>query len=226
MRDMRRIVVRLEQTFEKLMEFTTKHELKIMIEKLLSPREEVIVNALQSLIELGNQQSVIVYAMLNEVSAMQGLVSLLNHTKIKELRLLALRALSSVCCTVECIRSLEQCHGVDTIASLLNNGQSLEERVEAAGVLAQVTSPWITDNHKVDGLTKHVPSLVSTLTSLAGSATSHSSSCQPLLHGDQQPQEYEAAVHCQKIAGKSPSQPIHFGICQGPGGDRHGQCGS
>jgi hypothetical protein len=57
---------------------------------------------------------------------------------------------------------------VDTIASLLNNGQSLEERVEAAGVLAQVTSPWITDNHKVDGLTKHVPSLVSTLTSLAG----------------------------------------------------------
>ena len=39
--------------------------------------------------------------------------------------------------------------------------------MEAAGVLAQVTSPWITDNHHVEGLTKHVPRIVSTLTSLA-----------------------------------------------------------
>jgi len=42
---------------------------------------------------------------------------------------------------------------------------SLEERVEAAGVLAQITSPWITDNHKIADLDQHVPSMVASLTS-------------------------------------------------------------
>ena len=150
-----------------MVELTTKHELKGMIEQLVSSKNESVLSSLQSLIELGNQQSVTVYAMLNDVSTMEGLVSLLNLTGSAEVRLLALRALSSVCCTVECIRSLEQCEGVDAVASILTTSCSLEERVEAAGVLAQVTSPWITDNHQVEGLTIHVPSMVSTLTSLA-----------------------------------------------------------
>ena len=44
---------------------------------------------------------------------------------------------------------------------------SLEDRIEAAGVLAQITSPWISDNHKIQKLDAHVPSMVSSLTGLA-----------------------------------------------------------
>jgi hypothetical protein len=44
---------------------------------------------------------------------------------------------------------------------------SLEDRIEAAGLLAQITSPWITDNHKIENLDCHVGSMVSSLTGRA-----------------------------------------------------------
>lgn len=51
------------------------------------------------------------------------------------------------------------------VDNLLNSRFSLvEDRVEGAGVLAQITSPWISDNHKVKDLDKFVPSMVSALT--------------------------------------------------------------
>ena len=40
-------------------------------------------------------------------------------------------------------------------------------RVEAAGVLAQVTSPWIAENHSIAGLKEEVADLVDHLTRLA-----------------------------------------------------------
>jgi len=53
---------------------------------------------------------------------------------------------------------------LDTLLS--SSSASLDERVESAGVLAQITSPWIADNHKIAGLDKHVPSMVGSLTSM------------------------------------------------------------
>ena len=53
------------------------------------------------------------------------------------------------------------------ISRLLISDPSLEVRVEAAGVLAQITSPWISDNHRVSGLEDHVCRLVPQLSSLA-----------------------------------------------------------
>ena len=41
----------------------------------------------------------------------------------------------------------------------------MEDRVESAAVLAQITSPWISDNHKIHNLDLHVMSMV---TALAG----------------------------------------------------------
>ena len=41
---------------------------------------------------------------------------------------------------------------------------SVEDRVESAAVLAQITSPWISDNHKIHNLDLHVMSMVSALT--------------------------------------------------------------
>ena len=39
-----------------------------------------------------------------------------------------------------------------------------EEKSEAAGLLAQVTSPWIENNCSIEGLSRHLDNLVSSLT--------------------------------------------------------------
>ena len=58
-----------------------------------------------------------------------------------------------------------QCDGLSVIDELLSSRySSLEDRIESAGLLAQITSPWITDNHKIDNLDTHVASMVSSLT--------------------------------------------------------------
>ena len=44
------------------------------------------------------------------------------------------------------------------------NGCTEEEKSEAAGLLAQVTSPWIENNTRILGLIKHLENLVESLT--------------------------------------------------------------
>jgi hypothetical protein len=166
---MNRILARLELAFANLALFTLRQELKELMDRLKVPlaTERSTISILAILVELGNQQSAEINCLMSELQVTDQLVNLIRNSTVLPVRLLALRALSSVCCTVECVRSLEKSKGVETIAGLLTGSQSLEERVEAAGVLAQVTSPWITDNHKVDGLAKHVYGLIATLTNLA-----------------------------------------------------------
>ena len=53
------------------------------------------------------------------------------------------------------------------ISELLSTRQSsLEDRIESAGVLAQITSPWISDNHKIKDLDSYVMSMVAALTGM------------------------------------------------------------
>merc|ERR1712012_187435 len=86
----------------------------------------------------------------------------------QEIQLLSLRGLSSVCCTVEAVRELESCRGMETISKVLTcSATSHSVRVEADGVLAQVTSPWIAENHSIAGLKEEVVDLVDHLTRLA-----------------------------------------------------------
>ena len=62
---------------------------------------------------------------------------------------------------------LLQCGGLEMLSRLLSPKSLMEERVESAGVLAQITSPWITDNHKIANLDSHVHGMVDSLTNLA-----------------------------------------------------------
>ena len=48
--------------------------------------------------------------------------------------------------------------------SRVGNGCTEEEKSEAAGLLAQVTSPWIENNTRILGLNKHLENLVESLT--------------------------------------------------------------
>ncbi len=59
-----------------------------------------------------------------------------------------------------------QCGGLRVLDVLFHSrsSSSVADRVEAAGVLAQITSPWIADNHRIASLDQFVPSMVSALT--------------------------------------------------------------
>ena len=58
-----------------------------------------------------------------------------------------------------------QAEGLRIIEQLLcSRGSLIEDRIEAAGVLAQITSPWISDNHKINHLDNFVYNMVNALT--------------------------------------------------------------
>ena len=78
-----------------------------------------------------------------------------------ECRVLALRALGCVSCVVEGIRELVVLGGLDMVVHHLENLKNSEdERREAVGVLAQVTSPWIEGNVCVEGIKQHTASIL------------------------------------------------------------------
>ena len=62
---------------------------------------------------------------------------------------------------------LFQVDGLRIIEQLLcSRGSLIEDRIEAAGVLAQITSPWISDNHKINHLDNFVYNMVNALTGI------------------------------------------------------------
>ena len=64
--------------------------------------------------------------------------------------------------------------GVDLVCQLLCD-LSVPEGVrhEAAAVLAQMTAPWLSPNHAVAGLTRHLPGVVQALTGTVRSAVQY-----------------------------------------------------
>jgi len=68
---------------------------------------------------------------------------------------------------------LEDSGGVEILSDTLRDcDSSEEEKSEAAGLLAQVTSPWIENNSGLQGLGRRLGHLVESLTALAKRTTS------------------------------------------------------
>ena len=70
-----------------------------------------------------------------------------------------------MCCVLEGIMELEEAGGIEILSDTLRCDEATEEeKSEAAGLLAQVTSPWIENNATIDGLARHLGQLVESLT--------------------------------------------------------------
>ena len=60
---------------------------------------------------------------------------------------------------------LEEAGGIEILSDTLRDDDSSEEeKSEAAGLLAQITSPWIENNSSIGGLGRHLSHLVESLT--------------------------------------------------------------
>ena len=166
--EMKKSLKSLEEAFAKFIELIISCEMKTVISMLdVSMKDSLIVDAINTIINLGNEHSSQMYSIITKVGTIRALISLSLNSNNSEVKLLALRAISSVCCTIDAVRELEQCHGIQTITDVLvNHRTSLTVKVEAAGVLAQITSPWISDNHSIAGLREQVPLIVDHLTRL------------------------------------------------------------
>ena len=167
--EMKKAMKHLEEQFNKFCDLIITREVKSVIAILENPMTDgSVVDAINMIINLGNEHSSQIYSIITKVGAIRSLISLAISSASMEVKLLSLRAISSICCTIESVRELEQCKGIETISDILVNYKtSLTVKVEAAGVLAQITSPWISDNHSIAGLKEQVPTIVDHLTRLA-----------------------------------------------------------
>ena len=168
--EMKKTIKSLEEAFAKFIELIISAEMRTVLRVLETRGQDpgAVVDAVNTIINLGNEHSSQMYAVITRVGTIRALVSLATHAGSMEVKLLSLRAISSVCCTIEAVRELEQCRGLATVSNILVSPRtSLTVKVEAAGVLAQITSPWIADNHSIAGLREQVPRLVEQLTKLA-----------------------------------------------------------
>ena len=152
----------------------------VLVEEMLSSKVGQIVSSLNSTTATAGQMESCLVRMtslglegnhLCRLMTRHGAVSLLVHllstSQHREVRAATLRALATLCSVLEAIRQLEEVRGVEVIAKLLSDLTVTEsERAEAAGVLAQVTSPWIEDNDYVLGVTENAFNLVKNLTEL------------------------------------------------------------
>ena len=166
--EMKKSIKTLEEAFIKFIELVISCEMKTVISVLESTVKEAhVVDAINTVINLGNEHSSQMYSIISKVGTIRSLINLAVSNTNMEVKLLSLRAISSVCCTIEAVRELEQCNGIQTISNILVSPRtSLTVKVEAAGVLAQITSPWIADNHSIAGLKEQVPNIVEQLTKL------------------------------------------------------------
>ena len=158
--DLGRVLHHLHKAFAKLGELTLTRELRGLSSR---PVDSSYLNAL---IRLGNLQCEDVYRILAGEDTLERLVRTAEGDRSTSL--LCLRALSSVCCTTDLVRGLERTGGLSLVCRLLVTAPCLDMRIEAAGVLAQITSPWIAENHRIHGLDAHLPDVIGELTRLAG----------------------------------------------------------
>lgn len=96
----------------------------------------------------------------------RSLLTICVDPKRRGVRVNAFRALGTVCCVLEGIMELEDAGGIEILSDILKDDKASEdEKSEAAGLLAQVTSPWIENNNTIEGLARHLNDLVQSLTS-------------------------------------------------------------
>ncbi|XP_063592257.1 protein inscuteable homolog [Penaeus indicus] len=164
------VVTALGHAFTKLVDLMISREIKIVIRSLedyCSFRDTR--DAIMSLTAMGTDGGHIC-RLIARLGGVRALLGICLESRAGVVRVDALRALATVCCVVEGILELEKAGGVEVVAEVLCDEECPEEeRSEAAGVLAQVTSPWVEDNHRLAGLHDNMDAIVAALTGLARS---------------------------------------------------------
>nr|CAD7461562.1 unnamed protein product [Timema tahoe] len=166
-------VATLGHLFTRLVDSALTHQITMLVNVIEEPGTEMALRAaLSSLCDLGTEGPHLI-RLVAECEGVNALLAVVLESRSSSIRTAALRSLSTVCCVTDTIRRFEQAGGLEILAELLTEETRPEaELSEAAAVLAQITAPWVEDNHNVRGLTESLPSLVHSLTRLVSNTRS------------------------------------------------------
>lgn len=153
-------------------------EVTKLAEKLENPTSELDLRAtLTGITSLALRYENLVKLFV-DAETVPNLLVLCEKCDASSVRVLILRALTTVCCNGVAVRQLEKAAGVQLIADTLEDQSRPEpELSESVALLAQITAPWIEDGYKLRGLGEEGRKLVKALTKFASSTKC----CQNLL---------------------------------------------
>ncbi|XP_037088065.1 protein inscuteable homolog [Pollicipes pollicipes] len=170
--DLVEVLASLAQAFNHLVDLILGEEVKVMLSSLSPERDVLCLKlGLRSLTSVGLDGGRLCRVLCAH-GAVSRLVALVSGRR-RQLRPQALRALATVCCVSQGIKAFEKADGLRLVTGILADPRSTEEeRSECAGVIAQVTSPWVDSIHHVRGISDHVEDIIRELTGLAATTDS------------------------------------------------------
>ncbi|XP_063860478.1 protein inscuteable homolog [Scylla paramamosain] len=162
------VVTALGHAFTKLVDLMLSREIREMVRVLEEPGSRAGVRLVVSHLTALGVEGGHICRLIASLGGVRGLLDVCLEPRLRQCRSDALRALATVCCVVEGIVELDKAGGVEVVAEVLCDIECPEdERSEAAGVLAQITSPWVENNHRLAALHTHLDHIVAALTDLA-----------------------------------------------------------
>ncbi|XP_043198282.1 protein inscuteable homolog [Amphibalanus amphitrite] len=170
--DLVEVLTSLAQAFNHLVDLILGEEVKVLLSSLSPERDVLCLKlGLRSLTSVGLDGGRLCRILAGQGAAAR-LVSLAAGRR-RQVRPQALRALATLCCVSQGIKAFEQADGLRVVTSILTDARSTEEeRSECAGVIAQVTSPWVDSIHHVRGISDHVEDIIRELIGLAATTDS------------------------------------------------------
>lgn len=160
----RYVLITVRMVFEQLV--------RVIIDRCETVRCDLIMRSNLTLLAQLSNAAYAGLASLNEAfvatRAPRVLLAIADETTAPAVRVLAMRALTTICCTGETIRQFEVCGGLEIVADILcDSGSTEPESREAVSVFAQITAEWHGPEHRLIGLRPLVEQLVGGLTRLA-----------------------------------------------------------
>ncbi|XP_032786951.2 uncharacterized protein LOC116924533 isoform X2 [Daphnia magna] len=134
----RQITAKLGQVFVSIVDTFVGREIEVLTAALKSGKcVSAAKLAANSLMSLGSDAA---------RPALRPLIEAFQVVHLRPVRADLLRALAALCSSADIIQEFETCAGLTVVFDILCNPRSqadCEEKSEAAGLLAQITSPWL-----------------------------------------------------------------------------------
>ncbi|XP_052277363.1 protein inscuteable homolog [Dreissena polymorpha] len=164
----------LGQSFSRFVDMA----LGYLVQKLVETLDEshtplALTSCISTVISLGLEGEHMCYVLSRE-GCIRALFEISRTDTLEFAHVQSLRALATICCVPESILELEKEGGVDILTDILCDKTVSEAvRGEAAGVVAQITSPCLDNFQHITGFIDNVQDLLRALINLCHTTTSH-----------------------------------------------------
>ncbi|XP_045197348.1 protein inscuteable homolog [Mercenaria mercenaria] len=164
----------LGQSFSRLVDMALGYLVQKIVETLDESHTPLaLTSCISTVISLGLEGEHMCYILSRE-GCIRALFEIARTDTLEFAHVQSLRALATICCVAESILELEKEGGIDSLTDILCD-KTISEAVrgEAAGVVAQITSPCLDNFQHISGFLENVQDLLSALINLCYTTASH-----------------------------------------------------